>query len=961
MLKRKYYKVGGAGPAEAGSASNLLFVKPSEIRFTQYSIAKNFSDGLPLQTVVEQLINDETALAAIPNIRIVKYAGSFYTLDNRRLHVFQCAQIKKIPAIVCSLAVPNIKEEFWQKKTSHTQEGGGHVRDSDAGSSTEVNPFEDGSYDFIKRILRLPLKQLQSEHEQANLEKLPARWFSQQAYYNAFIPFILEEARATLAAGLAKINKKEVSSVFDMVLTSFRPAKNTENPSGMVFEKRNLQKDWIQSGDVLLLAHKTEEDLRMLAMALGKREDASVEEQTKVTVKAILHEEFVGLHPTIFLGAPTSQWHAYPLGSVITLQRMYQVCLRKPTLYKNMHIPVSWLESLDLQVAISVAEKAAKKRAIKKSIEQFMADCSGEPMEGASSEEEVEEAALPVEIPVLTDAATKTPFFRIDTTAAKEILDSSGLNASQLLAIESFALSEPEHIQFVQGPPGTGKTTFIKGLLRILLATTDIRIVISGPSNKAVQWIAEQLLPFSHDFSLLLVGVKDKLPEHSGLKNIFFYTFIDEVKGQLSILLNRLHQLATEPRLGIERFNSVIETLCAIKSALRCYGLNDFLSCNAIPLKLVSHARSKLSDKQVLSQCLNVSLTLMGELTQHKSRIEKALVKKSRIIFATLSTLGSSLFKELAPPDVLIVDEAGQATEPEGLIGLGLGAKRVVFVGDIQQLPPTVISPEAEKNGFGRSMLERLVKDCGEPYKLLDKQYRMAPDISLWPNLAFYDGKIKNASLVGKRSFPVFPNVFSGYTFVNTAGRESSQQFTFTNQLEASHILETARYLLKKAISAKDIGIISFYRGQILLIKQLILKSPALHDVTVNTVDAFQGGEKKVILISCVRSNESKNIGFLKDPKRINVAVTRAQSLLMVFGNAGTLVRSSPVWQSLIENAKERNRLFDDKIILSHYDLKGKSAAAPKPSYKGKCRFFNGSARSCRKGDACPFSHALKR
>ncbi|ABO94603.1 predicted protein, partial [Ostreococcus lucimarinus CCE9901] len=287
------------------------------------------------------------------------------------------------------------------------------------------------------------------------------------------------------------------------------------------------------------------------------------------------------------------------------------------------------------------------------------------------------------------------------------------------------------------------------------------------------------------------------------------------------------------------------------------------------------------------------------------------------------------------PFDVVIIDEASQAVEPAALIPLqwikpdGV----IIMVGDSQQLAPTVISRSAQRAYYGYSLFERL-SDCGVPTFTLRDQYRMHPDIVKFPSERFYRGLLRSGAgaLYEDRVAPwhSFSNC-GPYQFFNVKGQMNQDRYetgarSFSNSAEA----EFASYCYKKiAVSAQlhksevKVGIITPYLDQVRrlrdFVEPLLKKDGALRTwahVTYGTVDQVQGQEFDAVIISCVRAYPegdkvapdppNTDIGFLRDERRLNVALTRGRYSTWIVGYAEVLKREA-VWLDLIENAKTRN------------------------------------------------------
>jgi senataxin len=358
--------------------------------------------------------------------------------------------------------------------------------------------------------------------------------------------------------------------------------------------------------------------------------------------------------------------------------------------------------------------------------------------------------------------------------------------------------------------------------------------------------------------------------------------------------------------------------------------------------------------------------------------LEGQLLNNASVIFSTLSVAGRKLMKEMNSVDVLIVDEASQALEAEIFIPLVTCPQRFLLIGDINQLPATVISEKAKELNFDRSLMSRLVSDCKQGYLLLDTQYRMHKEISMWPSKHYYENKLKDG-ITRDWLLEGSPSIFEPYAFININAKEQMCNHSFANEQEAYYISKILQHLQTKKIDiTKQVGVITFYSAQVAQIKNQ-LKKINLPNENVHTVDGFQGEECDIIIISFVRSNLHGTIGFLNDYRRLNVALTRAKFSLIMLGNAATFEKKESDISKLIIDARKRNLFFEEsnlKQILKPLQNQNKQITSSKnkssqsapispfiihpytPSvYKTElCRFFQ-QGRSCKNGNECNFAH----
>lgn len=261
------------------------------------------------------------------------------------------------------------------------------------------------------------------------------------------------------------------------------------------------------------------------------------------------------------------------------------------------------------------------------------------------------------------------------------------------------------------------------------------------------------------------------------------------------------------------------------------------------------------------------------------------ILRRAQVICTTCVGAGSARLSERTFGGVL-VDESAQATEAACIVPLTLGCQQLVLVGDHFQLPPTVISEQADAEQLTLSLFERLVQ-AGVAPALLDTQYRMHPAISQFPSDCFYGGRIRDGITAAHRPTPLgiswprpdFPVMFLPVDHA----RERSEGTSKINDAEVRVIGSLVERLLLAGLPMNEIGIVTPYGSQVREIRREL--GPSRRDVECHSVDGFQGREKTVILFSAVRANSGGHVGFLADWCRTNVAVTRAKNGLVVVGN----------------------------------------------------------------------------
>lgn len=355
----------------------------------------------------------------------------------------------------------------------------------------------------------------------------------------------------------------------------------------------------------------------------------------------------------------------------------------------------------------------------------------------------------------------------------------------------------------------------------------------------------------------------------------------------------------------------------------------------------------ELSRLQVLLEADMQPAQRQGEARrQARMTLEASFVNEAELVFTTLGTAARTVFARLEHGfDVILIDEAAQATEISTLVPLRLGAKAVVLVGDPQQLPATVISDAARSGLFQRSLFERL-SDCGAASLLLAVQYRMHPSIRRWPSAHFYgDRLVDSDSVLSQPDEPFYAlQPLWPYAFLDCCGgreeRGGGGGYSWMNRGEAA--LAAALYARFKAslptgAAAGRVAFLTPYRAQLKALEDALkrrLGPDVMSEVTVNTVDGYQGRERDVVILSLVRSGDPRAqqpqgepqgsssgqlrgaLGFVADIRRMNVALTRARRALWIVGNAQHL-RAGEHWASLLQDAEQRGAVVSNACVAT--------------------------------------------
>lgn len=344
--------------------------------------------------------------------------------------------------------------------------------------------------------------------------------------------------------------------------------------------------------------------------------------------------------------------------------------------------------------------------------------------------------------------------------------------------------------------------------------------------------------------------------------------------------------------------------------------------------------------------------TAAREVDLKRLQFQKEILGSAHVLCATLSGSGHDLFKSLTDVDfeTVIIDEAAQCVELSALIPLKYGGVKCILVGDPKQLPPTVLSQSAARYGYDQSLFVRMQQAHPEDVHLLDMQYRMHPQISMFPSREFYEGRLVDGSdMADLRRQPWHAStVFSPYRFFDVKGVQTkgSKGQSLVNNQEinvALQLYERLRTDYNKCDFKRKIGIITPYKAQLLRLREVFVSrfGPDIGEVIeFNTTDAFQGRECEIIIFSCVRASPTGGIGFMTDIRRMNVGLTRAKSSLWILGNSQALVQGE-YWAKVIDDARARDLYTNGDIVsmlsrptekTARYDSPPAARPLPPPS-----------------------------
>lgn len=517
---------------------------------------------------------------------------------------------------------------------------------------------------------------------------------------------------------------------------------------------------------------------------------------------------------------------------------------------------------------------------------------------------------------------------QVDDKDVEQMYKLFDVNMSQAKAI--IGSYQSEGFSLIQGPPGTGKTKTILGIVGYSLShgvnekaieapsksaspSSRAKILICAPSNAAVDELVVRLRN----------GVRNSKGENMPLKVVRLgrSDAINPAVRDLTLeelvdkeLQTKQVDVATDQNLRPE-LNKKTQERDTLRSRLNDETL-DSKERDDVQQKLreINKQRSELA-KKLDEQRERTSIAYRNKEIDRRN-IQARILSEANILCATLSGSAHDLVANLAVTfDQVIIDEACQCSELAAIIPLRYGCRRCIMVGDPNQLPPTVLSQTAASLNYDQSLFVRMQKNHPDSIYLLNTQYRMHPMISKFPSAEFYQSKlIDGPGMQEKNTRPWhLVDPLSPYRFFDIVSRHEKNELTRSlyNTEEANVCLQLVQKMMtmvpQKDIAGK-IGIISPYKEQIKTIKRVFERAFGrliFNEIDFNTVDGFQGQEKEIIIMSCVRASANGSIGFLSDIRRMNVALTRACTTLWILGNKNSLARDE-VWKRLIEDAEKR-------------------------------------------------------
>mmetsp|Transcript_12382 Transcript_12382/g.13880 ORF Transcript_12382/g.13880 Transcript_12382/m.13880 type:complete len:1153 (+) Transcript_12382:107-3565(+) len=527
-------------------------------------------------------------------------------------------------------------------------------------------------------------------------------------------------------------------------------------------------------------------------------------------------------------------------------------------------------------------------------------------------------------------SATMKPGHKIQKRQQQKNFN-SGLDVSQSDAV-TFALHPERTVALIHGPPGTGKTTTLVELIQQAVYHHGMKVLVTAPSNVAVDNILERLM------AELPEGGKDETCRRPALRVV---RLGHPARIKPSILSHSLEALVQSSD-GTEIVQDVRKELESYLKVMSRYNSRDSKSSSSSRRQgKAKEQRQKIGlDKRVAYREIK---ELRKEVRVREEKVVQGLIMSAQVVLATTVGANNRVLNQITHPrhgnndtspgfDLIVIDEAAQALEASCWIPI-LRGKKVVLSGDHCQLPPTIRSKDQRVvAGLGITLFERLMTLYKEQElsRMLKIQYRMHYKIADWASKAMYHGelltnkRVRNRTLgqlnsvqIQQEQYPATPEATSNriiddngdiddfehlsdttLLLIDTAGCDMHEQKTVSgscyNEGEANLVRSHVEKLIKLGVEQNQVAIITPYNGQVELLRNMLL--PEFPKLEIRSVDGFQGGEREAVVLSLVRSSErggKDGIGFLRDDRRQNVAVTRAKRHLALICDSETVSQSS--------------------------------------------------------------------
>lgn len=471
---------------------------------------------------------------------------------------------------------------------------------------------------------------------------------------------------------------------------------------------------------------------------------------------------------------------------------------------------------------------------------------------------------------------------------------------------------------------------------------TSKKLLVCAPSNAAVDELVLRLKEgvksttgSFHKINVLRLGRSDAI--NAAVKDV---TLDELVKARVEGTANQnggpsaremLHKEAGEIKVQVADLRPQLEAARASEN----HELTNRLQRQFDDLKRRQHQIGAKIDADKDS-----GITAARENELRRRQIQQEILDSAQVLCATLSGSGHEMFKNLNVEfETVIIDEAAQCVELSALIPLKYGCSKCILVGDPKQLPPTVLSQSAARFGYDQSLFVRMQRNQPDDIHLLDTQYRMHPEISLFPSQEFYERRLFDGNDMRRlrhqpwhQSELLGPYRFFDVKGIQERGNRGQSLVNFQELKVAMQLYERFCSDYPKVDLKGKIGIITPYKAQLFELREQFSRrygENIKEQIEFNTTDAFQGRECEIIIFSCVRASPTGGIGFMTDIRRMNVGLTRAKSSLWILGDSRALVQGE-FWNKLIVNAKERNQYTTGDVLSL---LRRPGAKLPPPNF----------------------------
>lgn len=508
----------------------------------------------------------------------------------------------------------------------------------------------------------------------------------------------------------------------------------------------------------------------------------------------------------------------------------------------------------------------------------------------------------------------------------------------------------------ISSPPGTGKTKTIVAMVGTLLSeqlsqpgnqgipmgvplrpngapgapkqSRSKKLLVCAPSNAAVDELVLRLKAGvktisgkTKNINVLRLGRSDAI--NAAVRDVTLDELVkarmegDQTKDKAKADRDQLHENA----------GKVKEELGKLRPQLEAAKLMDDRTLyNKLSREFDELKRRQMSYGKQIDADKSSGNSVAREMEMRRRQVQQEILNNAQVLCATLSGSGHEMFRNLEDVEfeTVIIDEAAQCVELSALIPLKYGCYKCILVGDPKQLPPTVLSQSAAKFGYDQSLFVRMQQNHPQSVHLLDMQYRMHPEISLFPSREFYEGQLADGQNMHElRQQPWHKSALLGpYRFFDVQGVQErghkGQSLVNTKELDvAMQMYDRFSNEYRECDLTGKIGIITPYKAQLYELRNRFRSRYGENITSIiefNTTDAFQGRECEIIIFSCVRASSTGGIGFMTDIRRMNVGLTRAKSSLWILGDSRALVQGE-FWRKLIEDAQARDRYTNGDVL----------------------------------------------